>query len=70
MNYRKATQKLKQLGCEEIPTKKSGSHRSWFNPSTNGKTTIPDWGSKDLKTGTLRNAIKQLGIDYKKFLDQ
>jgi predicted RNA binding protein YcfA (HicA-like mRNA interferase family) len=28
---------------------------------------IPDWGKKDLKTGTIRGIVKQLGIDQNDF---
>ena len=28
---------------------------------------IPDWGAKGLKIGTLRAAVKQLGLDWDKF---
>lgn len=29
---------------------------------------VPDWGSKDLKLGTLRAAIKQLGLEWDEFV--
>jgi hypothetical protein len=29
---------------------------------------LPDWGSKDLKQGTLRAAVRDLGIDWKEFV--
>jgi len=44
-----------------------GSHRKWFNPSTNLATVIPDHGPKALKTGTVRGVVKQLGIDWDRF---
>ena len=69
MKYREVARKLKRLGCERVPKRGSGSHRIWINPFTQMSTTIPDWGSKDLKTGTLRGIIRQLGIDYQTFLD-
>ena len=28
---------------------------------------MPDWGSKDLKLGTLRAAVRQLGPEWKAF---
>ena len=28
---------------------------------------LPDWGSRDLKTGTLRSAIRQLDINWEEF---
>jgi predicted RNA binding protein YcfA (HicA-like mRNA interferase family) len=30
-------------------------------------TTIPDWGPQDLKPGTLRAIIAQLGLDWETF---
>jgi len=30
-------------------------------------TILPDWGSKDLKAGTVRAAVKQLGIEWSEF---
>jgi hypothetical protein len=28
---------------------------------------LPDWGARDLKLGTLRSAIRQLGIEWETF---
>jgi mRNA interferase HicA len=67
MNYREVTKKLSKLGCEEIPKRGGGSHRKWFNPATEKATVIPDWSGRDLKLGTLRAAIKQLGIEWSAF---
>jgi predicted RNA binding protein YcfA (HicA-like mRNA interferase family) len=62
MTYREVARKLRRLGCQEFPRRGGGSHRKWYNPSTNQGTTIPDWGSKDLKIGTVRGAVDQLGL--------
>lgn len=67
MNYRDAARKLRALGCTEIPRKRPGSHRKWYNPQTNRHTSLPDWGGQDLKIGTLRNALRQLGIEWEDF---
>lgn len=67
MTYRDVARKLASLGCREVPRKGGGSHRKWLNPATGRSTVIPDWGSKDLKTGTVRGAVKQLGIDQSSF---
>ncbi len=67
MNYREVTQKLVALGCRELPRKGDGSHRKWFNPTLQRITSLPDWGSRDLKLGTIHAVIKQLGIDWKQF---
>ncbi|OGP58111.1 MAG: hypothetical protein A2V67_05490 [Deltaproteobacteria bacterium RBG_13_61_14] len=67
MKYREAAKKLERLGCQELPRRGSGSHRKWLNPATQRATVLPDWGSKDLKLGTLRAAVKQLGLEWEKF---
>ena len=63
MNYREFAKKLKALGCHEIERRGGGSHKKWLNPATGRGTTIPDWGPKDLKAGTISAVCRQLGID-------
>jgi predicted RNA binding protein YcfA (HicA-like mRNA interferase family) len=67
MKYREAAKKLKRMGCQEIPRRGGGSHRKWYNPSNGRIAPVPDWGSKDLKMGTLRHIIRQLGLDWETF---
>jgi predicted RNA binding protein YcfA (HicA-like mRNA interferase family) len=67
MTYREAVRKLLALGCQERPRKKGGSHRKWHNPATGRSAVLPDWAGKDLKTGTLRAAVRQLGLDWSAF---
>lgn len=67
MNYREVTRKLKALGCSELPRRGGGSHRKWFNDKTQRVTSLPDWGSRDLKLGTVRAVVRQLGIDWRDF---
>ena len=67
MKYREVARKLKSLGCEETPRKGSGSHRKWRNPVIGRTTVVPDWGGRDLKLGTVRAAVRQLGIDWQDF---
>ena len=67
MNYRDASRKLVNLGCYEIPRTGGGSHRKWFNPQTQKDAVLPDWGSRDLKIGTLRAAVRQLSMDWQEF---
>lgn len=69
MNYREAARRLRRLGCREIPRRSSGSHRKWHNPATGGLAPLPDWGSKDLKLGTLRHVVRLLGLEWQMFLD-
>ncbi len=67
MTYREIASKLTVLGCHELPRHRGGSHRKWFNPATQRATTLPDWGGRDLKVGTVRAAIRQLGLDWHEF---
>ena len=67
MRYREAARKLTRLGCYEAPRRGGGSHRKWHNPHTQEDATLPNWGNRDLKIGTLRSAIRQLGIDWTEF---
>jgi len=67
MKYREAAKILRKLGCRELPRSGGGSHRKWYNQATDKATVLPDWGSKDLKQGTLRAAVKNLGIEWKDF---
>lgn len=67
MTYREAARKLTVLGCREVPRKGGGSHRKWLNPANNRSTVVPDWGSRDLKNGTLRAIVRQLGLDWAAF---
>jgi predicted RNA binding protein YcfA (HicA-like mRNA interferase family) len=43
MTYREVVQRLRQLGCTELPRRGGGSHRKWYNPATERVTVIPDW---------------------------
>jgi mRNA interferase HicA len=67
LKYRELARKLQKLGCEEVAVRGKGAHRGWYNPATNLFTTIPYHGGKDLKTGLVWAALKQLGIDREKF---
>lgn len=69
MKYREAARKLRMLGCEELSRRGAGSHRIWFNPDSGRMAPLPDWGSKDLKAGTLRAVVRQLGLGWKEFRD-
>lgn len=67
MKYREVARKLRSLGCEETTQRASGSHRKWINPATGKGTVVPDWGHQDLKVGTLRSIVRQLGLDWEEF---
>jgi mRNA interferase HicA len=67
MRYREVAKKLASLGCRELPRSGDGSHRKWLNPATNNVTVVPDRGGDDLKLGTIRAAVRQLGLDWDDF---
>jgi len=67
MRYREAARKLRALGCEELLRRRGTSHRKWYNPATGHIAPLPDWGSKDLKIGTLRHVVRQLDLDWEEF---
>lgn len=67
MKYRDIAKKLASLGCQELPRSGGGSHRKWLNPTTGDLTIVPDWGGDDLKLGTVRAAIRQLGLSWDDF---
>ena len=71
MRYRDIEKKLRKLGCIEKVRKGGGSHRKWYDPQKNPivVVTVPDWGSKDIKTGTLRSIVKDLGFDWDEFIN-
>ncbi len=67
MNYREVARELSALGCQEVPRTGGGSHRKWHDPTTNQSTIVPHWGGGDLKMGTVRAAVRQLGLDWQHF---
>jgi predicted RNA binding protein YcfA (HicA-like mRNA interferase family) len=69
MKYREASKRLKALGCEELLRRGVGSHRVWHNIRNGKIASLPDWGAKDLKLGTLRAVVRQLGLDWQEFLN-
>lgn len=69
MKYREVARKLTRLGCQELHRRAAGSHRKWLNPANQLVTVVPDWRGRDLKLGTVRAAVKQLGIDWQTFQD-
>jgi mRNA interferase HicA len=67
MRYRQVARKRRALGCEELPRRRGTSHRKWYNQATERIAPVPDWGSKDLKIGTLQHIVRQLGLDWETF---
>jgi len=68
MRYREVSRRLRALGCEELARHGKGSHRVWRNPANGCIAPLPDWGAKDLKIGTLRAVLRQLGLEWDEFV--
>jgi len=66
VTHRELTRKLRLLGCE-FDRQARGSHEIWRNPATGGRTTIPNWGGRDLRAGTIGVILRDLGLDRAAF---
>ena len=66
MTHRELTRKLRRLGCE-LDRQAKGDHEIWINASTHARTTIPNWGRRDLKQGTISAIIRDPGISREEF---
>ena len=67
MKYREVARKLASLGCRELPRTGDGSHRKWLSPASGDITVVPDWGRDELKLGTVRGVVRQLGLSWDAF---
>ena len=67
MKYREVARRLVELGCRELERRSGGSHRKWVNGSTGQATVLPDGGARDLKLGTVRAVVRQLGLEWEAF---
>ena len=66
MNNREFVRKLEQFDCE-FYRQGSGSHEMWRRRAPKRRTSIPNWGAKDLKPGTMRKILRDLEIDRRDF---
>jgi len=66
VTYRELTRKLRILGCE-FDRQGKGDHEIWRRPVTRGRTIIPNWGSRDLRPGTISSILRDLGISRTEF---
>jgi predicted RNA binding protein YcfA (HicA-like mRNA interferase family) len=67
MKYRDVARRPAALGGTALPRRSGGSHRKRSNPASGRATVIPDRGPKDLKLGTARVSVRQLGLDWSVF---
>ena len=65
--YRDAARVAKKLGFVFLRMAK-GDHEIWGKPLGGRYTTIPNWGSKNLKRKTLKGIIEDFEITPEEFL--
>lgn len=68
-SYKKITRKLKKLGFRFYRQGK-GSHTLWVNDERKKIIPVPNHGNKDIRSGTLRAIIKQIGLKNINELDE
>ena len=66
MKYKDLARRLQSLGCV-LDRHAKGSHEIWLNVRTGTRTTIPNWGSRDLKPGTISGILRDLGVARDEF---
>lgn len=66
MKYRELVGKLKKFDCE-FYRQGIGSHEMWRRGTPRRRTSIPNWGSRDLKPDTIRKILRDLEIDKRDF---
>jgi len=66
LNYRELTRKLRALGCE-FKRQAKGDHEVWVRLVPRGRTTVPNWGNRDLKPGTISGILRDLQISRDDF---
>ena len=62
--YRIVIKKARKAGFI-LRRKTKGSHEIWWNEATKKTCVIPH--HKEIKTGTLKSIIKQMGLSEKEF---
>lgn len=63
--YREVIKKLRKLGFT-FRRATGGSHEIWWNEQTKRTCVVPH--HKEVKPGTLRSIVKQIGVEEKEFL--
>lgn len=64
-SYNDLVKKIKIIGFV-FDRHAKGSHEIWYNPINKRRTTIPNHPG-DLKTGTLRGILHQIGLSPEEF---
>ncbi|MBI2621426.1 MAG: type II toxin-antitoxin system HicA family toxin [Candidatus Levybacteria bacterium] len=67
LSYRVVIKKLRKLGFS-FRRSTGGSHEIWWNEKTRKTCVIPH--HREIRVGTLKNIIKQAGVDEKDFFEK
>lgn len=60
-NYKQLSKKLRKMGFH-LYRQGKGSHVLWVNDETGAFVALPNHGGKDIRRGTLRSIVKQIGL--------
>lgn len=66
MSYRELTKRLKRFGFRFYRQGK-GSHELWVRDEDGKVVPVPKT-NKDVKKGTVRAIIRQIGVDFEEFI--
>ena len=66
VTYRDASRVAKKLGFLFYRSGK-GDHEIWRRPADGRYTTIPNWGSKNLKRKTIKSILEDFEISPEEF---
>ncbi len=66
--YKKLTKKLEKIGFRFFRQGK-GSHTLWVRDTDKRAVPVPNHGSRDIATGTVRAIAKEVGIKNIRELD-
>lgn len=61
MKYSELKKVLKKNGCYLI--REGANHEQWFSPKTGKTFSIGRHGSKEVASGTLKNIMKDAGLE-------
>ncbi|MBN2547625.1 MAG: type II toxin-antitoxin system HicA family toxin [Anaerolineales bacterium] len=68
LNYRQITRRLGKLGFRFYRQGK-GSHELWVRDSDGYVIPVPHYRGKNIRKGTIRAIIREIGISVTEFMD-
>ncbi|MFN3639239.1 MAG: type II toxin-antitoxin system HicA family toxin [Chloroherpetonaceae bacterium] len=68
LKYEEITAKMKRLGFR-LHRQGKGSHEIWVRDADGKIVPVPKHRGKDIKTGTLRAIIREIGVSVEAFLE-